>query len=140
MPTPYIPEDRFPIQVSPGVQILGNYYFNLMLITGKKKSLLFEAGVSGMVDQVIRQLDELGISPDIIVVSHPRADHVTWACQVWLTDSKTPVSFQKPGYWLSGPGNLTHLCNDLTRRRCSRRRDCKFAHFFNGQKHIAGKN
>ncbi|WP_320044787.1 MBL fold metallo-hydrolase [uncultured Desulfobacter sp.] len=77
MPTPYIPEDRFPIQVSPSVQVLGNYYFNLMLITGKKKSLLFEAGVSGMVDQAIRQLDGLGISPDIIVVSHPHADHVT---------------------------------------------------------------
>lgn len=73
----YIPEDRFPIQVSPNVQVLGNYYFNLMLITGHKKSLLFEAGVSGMVDQVIRQLDALEISPDIIVLSHPHADHVT---------------------------------------------------------------
>lgn len=77
MQTQYIPEDRFPIQVSPHVQVLGNYYFNLMLITGKEKSLLFEAGVSGMVDQVIRQLDELEINPDIIVVSHPHADHVT---------------------------------------------------------------
>ena len=48
-----------------------------MLITGKEKTLLFEAGVSGMVDQVIRQLDMLEISPDIIVVSHPHADHVT---------------------------------------------------------------
>nr|WP_321403677.1 MBL fold metallo-hydrolase [uncultured Desulfobacter sp.] len=73
----YIPEDRFPIQVSPHVQVLGNYYFNLMLITGKEKSLLFEAGVSGMVDQVIRQLDDLEICPDMIVVSHPHADHVT---------------------------------------------------------------
>lgn len=77
METRYIPEDRFPMQVSPGVQVIGNYYFNLMLITGKEKSLLFEAGVSGMVDQVIRQLERLDISPDIIVVSHPHADHVT---------------------------------------------------------------
>lgn len=77
MQTPYIPEDRFPIQVSPAVQVLGNYYFNLMLVTGKEKSLLFEAGVSGVVDQVIRQLDRLEIVPDIIVVSHPHADHVT---------------------------------------------------------------
>ena len=46
MQTQYIPEDRFPIQVSPHVQVLGNYYFNLMLITGKEKSLLFEAGVA----------------------------------------------------------------------------------------------
>ena len=77
MQTWYIPEDRFPMQVSPTVQVIGNYYFNLMLITGKEKTLLFEAGVSGMVDQVIRQLDMLEISPDIIVVSHPHADHVT---------------------------------------------------------------
>lgn len=77
MQTWYIPEDRFPMQVSPGVQVIGNYYFNLMLITGKEKTLLFEAGVSGMVDQVIRQLDMLEVSPDIIVVSHPHADHVT---------------------------------------------------------------
>ncbi|MGM0655759.1 MAG: hypothetical protein ACQETR_10640 [Thermodesulfobacteriota bacterium] len=42
MQTRYIPEDRFPMQV------LGNYYFNLMLITGKEKPLLFEAGVSGI--------------------------------------------------------------------------------------------
>nr|WP_319395464.1 MBL fold metallo-hydrolase [uncultured Desulfobacter sp.] len=48
-----------------------------MLITGKKKSLLVEAGVSGMVDQVIRQLDDLEIFTDMIVVSHPHADHVT---------------------------------------------------------------
>ena len=56
MQTRYIPEDRFPMQVSPAVQVIGNYYFNLMLITGKEKPLLFEAGVSGMcgsVDQVI---------------------------------------------------------------------------------------
>jgi glyoxylase-like metal-dependent hydrolase (beta-lactamase superfamily II) len=77
MQTPYIPEDQFPIQVSPHVQVLGNYYFNLMLITGKEKRLLFETGVSGMVDQVIRQLDDLGICPDMIVVGHPHADHVT---------------------------------------------------------------
>ena len=77
MQTQFIPEDRFPIQVSPHVQVLGNYYFNLMLVTRKEKSLLFEAGVSGMVDQVIRQLDDLGICPDMIVVSHPHADHVT---------------------------------------------------------------
>jgi hypothetical protein len=36
------------MQVSPAVQVIGNYYFNLMLITGEKKPLLFEAGVSGI--------------------------------------------------------------------------------------------
>ena len=77
MEASYIPEDRFPMQVSPGVQVIGNYYFNLMLVTGKEKTLLFEAGVSGVVDQVIRQLDQLEISPDIIVIGHPHADHVT---------------------------------------------------------------
>ena len=40
MQTRYVPEDRFPMQESPGVQMIGNYYFNLMLITGKEKTLL----------------------------------------------------------------------------------------------------
>lgn len=73
----YIPEQEFPIQIAPGVQVLGNYFFNLFLIRGKEKTALFEVGISGVVDQVIDQLDRLGVSPDYLILSHPHSDHIT---------------------------------------------------------------
>jgi glyoxylase-like metal-dependent hydrolase (beta-lactamase superfamily II) len=69
--------DRFPLDISPRIRVVGNYYFNLFLVTGQDKSLLFETGVSGMADTAISQLDALGVAPDYIVVSHPHADHLT---------------------------------------------------------------
>ena len=33
------------------MQMIGNYYFNPMLISGKENTLLSEAGVSGMADK-----------------------------------------------------------------------------------------
>ncbi len=73
----HIPKTRFPIEVTPRVHVLGNYFFNLTLVSGTELTLLFEAGVSAVVDEVIAQLDQLGMEPDIIVVSHPHSDHVT---------------------------------------------------------------
>jgi glyoxylase-like metal-dependent hydrolase (beta-lactamase superfamily II) len=73
----YIPRDQFPMEVSPHVKILGNYFFNLCLVTGPDKSALFESGISGTVDCVIAQLDALGIAPDYLVPSHPHSDHIT---------------------------------------------------------------
>lgn len=73
----YITEDQFPIEISPGVFMLGNYFFNLFLILGSKKCALFETGISAVVDRVIQQLDALGICPDYIICSHPHSDHIT---------------------------------------------------------------
>jgi len=73
----YIPEHKFPIQISRNVFILGNYFFNLFLILGKPFSALFEVGVSAVVDTVIRQLEHLDINPDFIIPSHPHSDHIT---------------------------------------------------------------
>lgn len=73
----YTPEHSFPITLTPGIRVMGNYFFNLMLVTGKEKSALFEAGVSGVTDAVIAQMDALGIEPDYLIVSHPHADHIT---------------------------------------------------------------
>lgn len=73
----YIPEGSFPVEIAPGIHMLGNYYFNLFLIQGKERSALFETGVSGVVDQVIGQLDQMAIVPDHIIVSHPHSDHIT---------------------------------------------------------------
>ncbi len=73
----YIPDDRFPMTLAPGVRMLGNYYFNLFLVTGSLGSALFEAGVSAVADRVISQMEALGVEPDHIIPSHPHSDHIT---------------------------------------------------------------
>ncbi|WDP92535.1 MAG: MBL fold metallo-hydrolase [Desulfobacter sp.] len=77
MKTHYIPEHRFPLVLTPRIRVLGNYFFNLVLITGAQKNALFETGVSGITDNVIAQLEKLDIAPDYLVVSHPHSDHIT---------------------------------------------------------------
>lgn len=72
-----IPPQAFPMEIAPGIYVLGNYFFNLFLVTGPEKSVLFETGISAVVDRVIGQLEGLGAAPDLIVVSHPHADHIT---------------------------------------------------------------
>ncbi len=72
-----IPADRFPLVLSPRIRVLGNYFFNLILVTGTRKSALFETGISGITDGVIAQLEDLEISPDYLIVSHPHSDHIT---------------------------------------------------------------
>jgi len=73
----YIPENKFPIKIDQNVFMLGNYFFNLFLIIGRRYSALFEVGVSGSVDSVINQLKGLDITPDFIIPSHPHSDHIT---------------------------------------------------------------
>lgn len=73
----YIPENNFPIKIDQNIFILGNYFFNLFLIIGSKHSALFEVGISGIVDTVIKQLEHLDINPDFIISSHPHSDHIT---------------------------------------------------------------
>jgi glyoxylase-like metal-dependent hydrolase (beta-lactamase superfamily II) len=72
-----IPESHFPIEIDKNIFVLGNYFFNLFLVVGQKKSALFEVGVSAISDRVISQLETLGVSPDYIIISHPHSDHVT---------------------------------------------------------------
>jgi len=77
MKTHYIPRENFPMEISPHVKMLGNYFFNLFLVSGLNKSALFESGISGVTDTVITQLDTLGVSPDYLIPSHPHSDHIT---------------------------------------------------------------
>jgi len=73
----YIPENKFPIKLDKNIFMLGNYFFNLFLIVGQRRCALFEVGISAIVDQVIKQLNTLGITPDYIIPSHPHSDHIT---------------------------------------------------------------
>ena len=77
MESHYLPEEQFPTVLVPRVHMLGNYFFNLFLIQGQKRSALFETAVSGVVDTVINQLVRLKVKPDYIIPSHPHSDHIT---------------------------------------------------------------
>lgn len=68
---------EFPRLLCPGLWVVGNYYFNHYVVQGEQASALIETGVSAVVDQVIEQLDSIGISPSFLVVTHPHSDHVT---------------------------------------------------------------
>jgi 2-aminobenzoylacetyl-CoA thioesterase len=67
----------FPMPLTSRVTVLGNYFINLFLVQGDKKTALFEAGISGVVDTVIHQLEQLGVAPDYLILSHPHSDHTT---------------------------------------------------------------
>ncbi len=73
----YIPENNFPVKLDDNIYMLGNYFFNLFLIVGNRHCALFEVGISAIVDQVIKQLNTLGITLDYIIPSHPHSDHIT---------------------------------------------------------------
>ena len=77
MKTHYIPKNKFPVRLDKKIFMLGNYFINLFLIIGEKKSALFEVGISAIVDSVISQLKYLDIEPDYLIPSHPHPDHIT---------------------------------------------------------------
>lgn len=67
----------FPRQLTDGLWVVGNYFFNLYLVKGEQASALIEVGVSGMIDGAIQQIETLGIKPAFLVVTHPHSDHIT---------------------------------------------------------------
>jgi len=71
------PSAPFPRKLADNVWLLGNFYFNLFLIKGTTASALVEMGISGITDDVIEQLESIGVSPDYLVLTHPHADHLT---------------------------------------------------------------
>jgi 2-aminobenzoylacetyl-CoA thioesterase len=66
----------FPMAITDGLWVLGHYHFNLYLVRGTRESALIETGVSATADDVIRQLESLGVTPRYLVVNHPHADHI----------------------------------------------------------------
>jgi 2-aminobenzoylacetyl-CoA thioesterase len=73
----YISPEDFPVQLEKNIFMLGNYFFNVFLIIGKKKTAIFETGVSATVDTIISQIERLNIYPDFIIPAHPHSDHIT---------------------------------------------------------------
>jgi glyoxylase-like metal-dependent hydrolase (beta-lactamase superfamily II) len=66
-----------PTRLAEQLWMLGTCENNLYLVRGRERSPLVEFGVSGIVDEVLRQLATLEARPDYLVLTHPHADHVT---------------------------------------------------------------
>ena len=66
----------FPERLAEGLWVLGNSFFNLYLVRGKAASALVDTGISAMADEVIGQMEELGVKPDTLIVTHPHPDHI----------------------------------------------------------------
>lgn len=66
----------FPERLAEGLWVLGNSFFNLYLVRGKTASALVETGISATADEVIGQLEKLGVKPDTLIVTHPHPDHI----------------------------------------------------------------
>jgi glyoxylase-like metal-dependent hydrolase (beta-lactamase superfamily II) len=73
----YIKPEKFPIQLKKNIFMLGNYFFNVFLIIGNKKTVLFETGISAVADTIISQIENIGRIPDYIIPAHPHSDHIT---------------------------------------------------------------
>jgi glyoxylase-like metal-dependent hydrolase (beta-lactamase superfamily II) len=65
----------FPERLAEGLWVLGNSFFNLYLVRGKAAALV-DTGIAAMADEVIGQLESLGLSPDYLIVTHPHPDHI----------------------------------------------------------------
>jgi|GEM_PF-148482 len=70
-------ESVFPKQINDRLWILGNEYFHIYLIRGSAGCALYELGVSATAEVTLRQLADLRIRPDYLIVSHPHSDHIT---------------------------------------------------------------
>lgn len=68
---------EFPRRLADGLWVLGNYFFNVYYVQGEQAGALIEVGVSAVVDEVIAQMETIGVAPSFLVVTHPHADHVT---------------------------------------------------------------
>ena len=66
----------FPRRLNEDLWVLGNSFFNLYLVRGKTASALVDSGISATADEVIGQMNTLGISPDYLIVTHPHPDHI----------------------------------------------------------------
>ena len=73
----YIQPEEFPMQLKDNIFILGNYFFNVFLIVGDKKTALFETGISAVTDTIISQIESIQSPPDYIIPAHPHSDHIT---------------------------------------------------------------
>jgi glyoxylase-like metal-dependent hydrolase (beta-lactamase superfamily II) len=106
-------DNSYPRSPVEGLWVLGNYYFNIYLLKGDRASAIIEAGVSAVVDEVIRQLESLRIDPTFLVVTHPHGDHVTGleGLRARFPDLQT-VAAEGAGEFLSHPKAAESIVRD----------------------------
>lgn len=67
----------YPLEINHNLFVLGNEYFHIYLIKGKKACALVETGISATAAIVLEQLSSRGVEPDYVIVTHPHSDHIT---------------------------------------------------------------
>lgn len=70
-------QDMFPFKMNDHLWVLGNDYFHLYLIKGKKSCALVETGISATTGTILEQLSSLREKPEYLIITHPHSDHVT---------------------------------------------------------------
>lgn len=100
----------FPMKLAEGLWLVGNPYFNLFLVKGEQAAALVEVGVSATVDEVIRQLEQIDVCPNFLVVTHPHPDHLTGLAGLKdrYRDALTVVGKGTPEF-LSYPGAASSI-------------------------------
>jgi len=88
----------YPSRLNDRLWVLGHYHFHCYLIRGDRQTALIEMGVSATADTVLRQLGNLGVSPDYLIVTHPHGDHVN-GLPALRAAFPTATVMAGPGHW-----------------------------------------
>lgn len=81
----------YPYKINENLWVLGNGYFHIYLINGKKACALVETGISATVGILMDQLLYLKAKPDYIIVTHPHSDHIAGLDDLKNSFSKASV-------------------------------------------------
>lgn len=68
-----------PVEIAPGIWMLGTTAYPVYLVRGQQEALLIEGGISAIASILGRQFKDLQVGPDVLrqaVVTHAHPDHV----------------------------------------------------------------
>ena len=73
---------KYPQRLTKDIMLLGNQYFSIYLIRGRRSHTLIESGISSTAEQIISQIRSLDMDTSRIqnlLLTHAHADHITGA-------------------------------------------------------------
>jgi len=73
---------KYPHSLTKNIILLGNQYFSIYLIRGRRSHTLIESGISSTAEQIISQIGSLDVDTSGIhnlILTHAHADHITGA-------------------------------------------------------------
>jgi len=70
---------KYPQRLTKDIMLLGNQYFSIYLIRGRRSHTLIESGISSTAEQIISQIRSLDMDTSRIqnlLLTHAHADHI----------------------------------------------------------------